>query len=257
MNFTAGQVGSSLTSVPVGALCVTCAQLSRPWTVTLLVAWCLLWLDACSRYACCNVFPLFEGTAGHVSLLFHHTASFRAGARSPTALYYFVIATGPKQTLSGNWPHPILKPVPQLISLKPVLMAYFLRMVGWEYAYDQITPKCLLDNPSPGILSVFTSHPMQSDKPWAQGYFWTGERLRFVEYHQYNGRGRRVSWRSTATGPHANHLRVTRITFHSLSLFPDISALMGVSLASWLACQLLGCTHKAPSLVVAQAQDRR
>ena len=50
-------------------------------------------------------------------------------------LYYFVIATGPKQTLQGNWPHPILKPVPELISLEPVSMAYFLRMVGWEYAY--------------------------------------------------------------------------------------------------------------------------
>ena len=34
------------------------------------------------------------------------------------------------------------------------------------------------------------------------------------------------------------HLRVIPATFHSLSLFPDISALVGVSSASWLAsCQ--------------------
>lgn len=92
-----------------------------------------LWPD--DSGACCNVFHLLEGTVGHRSLLLHHTASFRAGARSPRALYYFGIATGPKQTLQGNWPHPILKPVPELISLKPVSMAYFLRMVGWEYAY--------------------------------------------------------------------------------------------------------------------------
>ena len=122
---------------------------------------------------------------------------------------------------------------------------------------DQVTPKCLIDNLSPGILSVFTSHPMQSDKPWAQGYFLTGKRLKFMEYHQYNGRGRQVSWWSTATGPHASDLRVTHTAFHFLSLFPDITALMGVSLASWLACQLLGCTHRPASLVVAQAQDRR
>ena len=100
----------------------------------------------------------------------------------------------------------------------------------------QVTPKCLIDNLSPGILSVFTSHPMQSDKPWAQGYFLTGKRLKFMEYHQYNGRGRQVSWWSTATGPHASHLRVTHTAFHFLSLFPDITALMGVSLAlGWLA----------------------
>ena len=73
-----------------------------------------------------------------------------------------------------------------------------------------------------------------------------------MEYHQYNGRGRQVSWWSTATGPHASDLRVTHTAFHFLSLFPDITALMGVSLASWLACQLLGCTHRPASLVVAQ-----
>ena len=78
-----------------------------------------------------------------------------------------------------------------------------------------------------------------------------------MEYHQYNGRGRQVSWWSTATGPHASDLRVTHTAFHFLSLFPDITALMGVSLASWLACQLLGCTHRPASLVVAQAQDQR
>lgn len=38
------------------------------------------------------------------------------------------------------------------------------------------------------------------------------------------------------------YLRIFPRTFHSLSLIPDISALTGDALVSWLLCQLLGCT---------------
>ena len=42
-----------------------------------------------------------------------------------------------------------------------------------------------------------------------------------------------------------DHFRITPLTFHTFSLFLDISALTGVSLASWLAPQLLGCPPTA------------
>lgn len=39
--------------------------------------------------------------------------------------------------------------------------------------------------------------------------------------------------------------RITSATFHTPALFSDISALTGVSSASWLAHQWLGCTSQA------------
>ena len=53
------------------------------------------------------------------------------------------------------------------------------------------------------------------------------------------------------------HLWGTPSTFHSQSLVPDILVLTGVSLASWLTRQLLGCTSRTASLVAAQAWDQR
>lgn len=117
MNFMAGKVGSLLAISTKGGPCVSCVHSCLDSEQSFF-----LWP---TPGACCNVFHLLEGTVGHRSLLLHHTASFRAGARSPRALYYFGIATAPNKPFKVTG-HPILKPVPELISLKPVSMVYFL-----------------------------------------------------------------------------------------------------------------------------------
>ena len=66
-----------------------------------------------------------RGNVGHLQgwCPSHSMAALPTSVAAPEAQgysYYFAVATGPKQTLLGNWPCPTHKSVPESISLQPV-----------------------------------------------------------------------------------------------------------------------------------------
>ena len=87
---------------------------------------------------------------------------------------------------------------------------------------SQVTPKYSIDNPCPCIFSAFTSllHAVR----WVMS-----ARLLLLKWKE--------------TDFHVPHTK-GQSTLCFLFLFPDISALLGASLAYWLTHQLLGCTSQ-------------